>query len=166
MNKAIFHLILFTLVLNISTGIMTVLVVDAAGNQIFAQQDKALVPVYDANGTQFFESAAGGTINPGASATDAGNLVFRLLDLIGLGFINKLIAIVNNYMYGFINLLNSLFGTWLATNPALYQLLFGINLYVTPGSYVPIAGLLKTIITIGYVLAAIELWTNKSITDG
>jgi hypothetical protein len=165
LNKAIFHLILFTLVLNLSTGLMTVLVVDVAGNPIFTQQDRALVPVYDANGTQFFTDASGGTINPGASATDAGNLVFRLLDLIGLGFINKLISIVNNYMYGFINLLNSLFGPWLATNTALYSLLFGVNWYVTPGTYLPIAGMLKTIITIGYVLAAIELWTNKSITD-
>jgi hypothetical protein len=144
---------------------MTLLVTDVTGAQIFAQQDRALVPVYDANGTQFFTDASGGTINPGASATDAGNLVFRLLDLIGLGFINKLISIVDNYMYGFINLLNSMFGPLLASNPDLYTLLFGGTWYPVPGNYVPIGGLFHIIITIGYVLAAIELWTNKSITD-
>lgn len=164
MNKTIFHIILFTIVLNVAAGIMTVLVIDANGTQIFGTPDKALIPQYDANGTQYFETASAGTINPGASATDSGNLVFRLLDLIGLGFINKIISIVNHYMFGFINLLNSLFGTWLAGNQALYSLLFGVNWTIGTG-YIPIAGLLKSIMTLGYVTGAWELWTNKSITD-
>jgi len=164
LNKAIFHLILFTLVLNISTGIIALLVVDINGNQIFGSNDTGLMPSYNSNGTQYFESQSSGVVNPAGVTEDKGNLVFRLLDLIGLGFINKLISIVDAYMYGFINLLNTLFGFWISGNQALYALLFGVNVNIG-SSYIPIAGVLKTIITLGYVLAGIELWTNKSITD-
>lgn len=164
MNKAIFHLILFTLVLNISTGIISLLVVDEYGNSVFGANDTSLVPSYNANGTQYFEDQSSGVVNPAGVTEDKGNLVFRLLDLIGLGFINKLISIVNAYMYGFINLLNDLFGFWIGDNSALYALLFGVDVSIG-STYIPIAGLLKSLITLGYVLAGIELWTNKSITD-
>ena len=164
MNKTIFHLVLFSLLLNIATGIMTVLVVDVDGHQVFTQQDKALVPVYDSSGNAFFMTQANQKINPAGVTEDKGNLVFRLLDLVGLGFINQILTIVYHYLYGFVNLLNSLFGPWLINNKDLYTLLFGLNLTIGSG-YVPVGGLLNGIITLGYVTGMWELWTNKSITD-
>ena len=50
---------------------------------------------------------------------DKGNLVFRLLDLITLGYISQIISFVSGAMYGFVNLLEMLFGSWM--NPTLFQ---------------------------------------------
>ena len=61
---------------------------------------------------------------------------------------------MDNYMYGFVNLLNNMFGHFMV--PALHNVLF-------PTYYAP--GLLKALITIGYILAAFELWTNKTVVD-
>lgn len=155
MNKAIYHAILFALVVNVVTGIITIGITDVSNTPIFGSTDTALLPQYDANGTLYFQEKTSGLINPAGVTEDKGNLVFRLLDLIGLGFINQLISLVNHYMFGFIDILQNLFGPWL--NPTLFAFLFGT-------AAVPI-GALKSLLTIAYVLAGIELWSNKSITD-
>lgn len=161
--KTIFKLVFFSIVLNLAVGIMQVAITDASGNQVFLQQDMARVTDYQANSTALIVGDFQTAVNPAGVTEDKGNLVFRLLDLISLGFIKKIITTINSYMYGFVNFLNALVGRWM--NPALYTLLFGANVYVTPSSYIPVAGILKAIITIGYVMAAFELWTNKSLTD-
>lgn len=163
MMRNTFKLILFTLVLNLATGIMTVAITDATGNQVFQTQDMARVPTYDANGTATVEGNFQSAVNPAGVTEDKGNLVFRLLDLISLGFIKRILSTLDYYMYGFINFLNALLGHWL--NPALYAMLFGGDVSITSTTYIPIAGLLKSLITIGYILAAFELWTNKTIVD-
>ena len=162
MMRNIFKLILFTLVLNIATGIMSVAIVDSNGNQVFQSQDMARVPQYDSNGAAMLTGSYNNgtfsqqdqTVNPGGLADTSGNIVFRLLDLVGLGFINKILTAIDYYLFGFINFMNTLFGQYMA--PALHSLLF-------PTYYTP--GLLKTLIMIGYIMGAFELWTNKTLVD-
>jgi len=164
MMRNIFKLILFTLVLNIAVGIMSVAITDTAGNQVFQSQDMASVPQYDPNGAQqitgTYQSANGTysqeafTVNPGGLADTSGNIVFRLLDLIGLGFIKEILTAIDTYLFGFVNFMYNLFGQYM--NPALRDLLF-------PTYYTP--GILKTLIMIGYSFAAFELWTNKTLVD-
>lgn len=163
MMRNAFKLILFSIVLNFAVGIMQVAVVDANGNQVFQAQDMARVPQYDSTNNGLFQGYAQSNYNPGATSSDSGNVVFRLLDLISLGFIRNIVELIDQFMFGFINFLNAMFGRWL--NPALYALLFGANLYVSPSSYVPVAGLLKIIILVGYAFGIFELWTNKTLTD-
>ena len=155
MNKTVYHGILFALLINIVTGIATIGMTDINNNPLFTGVDTALLGQYNANNTVYFQEQTNKLINPAGVTEDKGNLVFRLLDLIGLGFINQLISIVNHYMYGFIDILQNLFGSWL--NPTLFAFLFGT-------AALPL-GAFKIFLTIGYVLAGIELWTNKSITD-
>jgi hypothetical protein len=166
MMRNIFKLILFTLVLNLATGIMSVAIVDANGNQVFQLQDMARVPTYDAGGTAALTgsytivngtakySQQDQTVKPGATADTSGNIVFRLLDLVGLGFINKILTAIDTYLFGFVNVMYVMFGQYMA--PALRDMLF-------PTDFFP--GILKTLIMIGYVLGAFELWTNKTIVD-
>jgi hypothetical protein len=161
--KTIFKLVFFSIVLNLAVGIMQVAVTDASGVQVFQSQDMARVDNYHPNGTALITGDYQTAINPTGVTEDKGNLVFRLLDMISLGFIGKMMTTLNTYLFGFINFLNALVGKWL--NPALYALLFGTDVYVTPSSYIPIAGLLKGLIIIGYITAGFELWTNKSLTD-
>jgi len=164
MMRNIFKLVLFTFMLNIATGIMSVAITDIAGNQVFQSEDMARVPVYDSAGTAKLTGSynvANGTfseqdqtINPGGIADTSGNIVFRLLDLIGLGFINNILKTIDYYLFGFVNFMHNMFGQYM--NTALHDLLF-------PTDYFP--GILKTLIMIGYAFAAFELWTNKTLVD-
>jgi len=170
MMRNVFKLILFSLVLNLATGIMTVAIVDADGNSVFQSEDMGRVAPYNPDGVStmtgtYVCTGTGAnrtceyneedqTIEPGGSADTSGNIVFRLLDLIGLGFINKILEIIDNYLFGFINLLDNMFGQYM--NGALYDMLF-------PSYYFP--GILKSLIMVGYILAAFELWTNKTLVD-
>jgi len=166
MMRNIFKLILFTLVLNIATGIMSVAIVDANGNPVFSSQDMARVPSFDVNGASALTgtytvvngtthySQEDQTVSPGATADTSGNIVFRLLDLVGLGFNNKLLLAIDHYLFGFVILIQDMFSQYMT--PALNTILFPYGL--SPG-------LLRTVIMIGYVLAAFELWTNKTIVD-
>jgi hypothetical protein len=170
MMRNVFKLILFSLVLNLATGIMTVAVVDADGNQVFGTSDMSRIAPYNPDGVSSMTgtyicdgsganrschySEEDQTIKPGGTADTSGNIVFRLLDLIGLGFINKILNIIDNYLFGFINLLDNMFGQFM--NGPLYDMLF-------PTYYFP--GILKSMIMVGYLLAAFELWTNKTLVD-
>ena len=163
MMRNALKLILFALVLNVASGIMQVAITDASGVQVFQQQDMGRVPVYSQNATTIVGNNFQGAVSPGASTQDSGNLVFRLLDLISLGFIKKIIAVFNQYMFGFINFLDVMFGQYM--NEALHSVLFGTEIYVGQTSYIPTPGLLSTLMSIGYALAIFELWTNKTVVD-
>jgi hypothetical protein len=155
MMRNIFKLVLFSLLLNIATGIMSVAIIDSNGNNVFQSQDMGRLPQYDSQSTTSTFTNFNSSVDPAGIAEDKGNIVFRLLDLISLGFIGKIITLLDTYLYGFINLANSMFGSFMA--PALHDLLFG--------SYYFPMGILKIIITIGYILGVFELWTNKTIID-
>ena len=152
--RNVFKLILFALVLNLATGIVTTAAVNVAGDQVFNTQDTARVPVYDSNGTAFFVTEFEGTLQPGGVAEDKSNLVFRLLDVISLGYVSKILSVIDHYLFGFINFLDTFVGRWMI--PSLHTLLFGNGL---------IPGLLQSLMFVGYILAGFELWTNKTITD-
>lgn len=152
--KNVFKLILFALVLNIATGIVTAAAVNFAGDEVFSPEDTARVPVYDANGTAFFINGFEGSLEPGGVAEDKGNLVFRLLDVISLGYVSKILTALDHYLFGFVNFLDTFVGRWMV--PTLHTLLFGSGL---------VPGLLQTLLFVGYILAGFELWTNKNITD-
>lgn len=152
--KTTFKIIIFGLFLNLAAGFMSVAITDYNGNPVFSKTDMARTPVYDANGTVVMTNSFNQTINPAGIAENKGNMVFRLLDMIGLGFINKIVSFFDHYMFGFINFLDIMFGKYLTSG--VYTMLFGA--YGLPG-------ILKTMMTIGYILAAFELWTGKSVTD-
>jgi hypothetical protein len=153
--KAIFTIVIFSIVLNIATGIMSVAVTDFDGNQVFATQDKARLPSYQENGTDYFVSTQNSSVNPAGVTEDKGNLVFRLLDLISLGFINRMIAAIDYYLFYWVNFLDKIFGQFM--NNALHEILFGIPELKL--------GVLKILTSFVYIIAAFELWTNKQVVE-
>ena len=154
MNKAVYHAILFALLVNVVTGLITIAITDVDNNPVFINQDSALLAPVNVNGTSYFITAKDKLVNPAGVTEDKGNLVFRLLDLITLGYISQIISFVSGAMYGFVNLLEMLFGSWM--NPTLFQYLFVTGF----GD-----GILRNLLTVAYVMAGWELITNKSITD-
>jgi hypothetical protein len=88
-------------------------------------------------------------LNPQSIITDATFQIARLLDLVGLGFINKIATLVTNMIHGlyaFPDLLEKMFAG--SMNAALSALVFGA---------------LKGLCTVSYFLGTMALYTNRSL---
>ena len=70
MNRNVFKVILFGLLLNIATGIMMVAIVDVNGNPIFSSQDMGRVSPYDPTSLNMVEDVNSEKISPGGIAED------------------------------------------------------------------------------------------------
>lgn len=144
--NAVFKLIVFSIMLNFAVGIMLNTIVDNDGNDVFNISNTGGL-TYDSGYGAEFQTELNTTVNPSGVLEDKGNAIYRLLDTINLGFIAKFIEAVDKYMFGFINMLKAMFGGALGDSG---DFLFGI---------------LKGVITIGYILGAWYLWTGKSLDE-
>jgi len=81
---------------------------------------------------------------------DAGSGWFNsILDIVGLGFISRILDVLNQYLYGFISqLVRPIFGPYIP-NP--------LNTIIFTTAY--------TVITIIYIFGAISLFINKDLTQ-
>ena len=141
----IFRIMMFSIMLNFSVGIMMEMIVDKDGNKVFdASHARGLT--YSENYTDGFTTLEE-DVNPSGTLEDKGNAIYRILDTITLGFIGRLIEIGNTYGFGFINMLQAMLG--------------GI---MGEGSTI-IFGFLKIIVTIGYILGGWWLWTGKNLNE-
>jgi len=135
----VIKLMIFSIVLNFATGVMM-----------------AAIPAFDVSNTGGliyendyageFVSGMNQTIQPVSDLENKGDQTDRLLDLLNLGFINKLLRTIDKYMFGFVNVLQGVIGP--ALEPTLRAIVF--------------TGL-KSIITIGYLLGAFYLFTGRDI---
>jgi hypothetical protein len=107
---------------------------------------------YDYNHSQTFIEGSIGAVNPNPVATDAGDANVQLLDLIGLGKINKLITLIKTYLYGFPTLLDNIFGSYMEEGTR--TIIFGFPF-----------GLFYTIINIGYFLMGLYLWSGRRLNE-
>ena len=145
--NTVWKVVMFSMMLNLATGIML-----------------EAIPVFKENpgmnmGMQYCSTysddfTAGplnGTIAPGGVMEDKGNLIYRVLDMMNIGFIYNFFKTIDLYLYGFIILLEKMFGGFiLAESELLYNMIFGT---------------LKTLILVGYILGAFRLWTGKDLTE-
>jgi len=142
--KMVFKLMVFSILLNFATGIMMQAIVDTNGNPVFNPSHRAGLPEYDSTYADGFTTNMNGSIRPSGTMEDQGNLIYRVLDMFNLGLIKTFIQTVDNYMFGFVNMMEGLLG---GSMPAS-ALIFGI---------------LKTMVSIGYMLGAFVLWTGKDL---
>ncbi len=149
----VFKLMLFSIVLNFATGIMLVAIVDADGNSIFTLNNTGGL-IYNETYAEGFTVGLNSTIDPGYGIEEQGNWFDRVLDKLGLGIIRRLLNTIDKYMFGFVQVLKGVFGGGL--NSGTRTLLFG------PPGY-PF-GVFQILITVGYIIGAIWLWTGKSLT--
>ena len=90
------------------------------------------------------------TIAPGGVMEDKGNLIYRVLDMMNIGFIFNFLKTVDTYLFGFVVMLSNMFGGLIyAESTTLYNMIFGG---------------LRSVILIGYILGAFRLWTGKDLT--
>jgi hypothetical protein len=142
---AIFKIIIFTFMLNLSVGILT-LIPDSTGNHmIFNSSAQPLI--YKEGMTTDFQNGLSGDVNPSGGALSWTSNVFnRIVDVITLGYGNKIKETLNRYLFGFVVVLESVFGGMMTS---------GLNLLIFGG--------LKTLITILYIVGVIEFFTGKRI---
>jgi hypothetical protein len=143
----IFRLIFFNIFLNIGVGIMLITVpafryYESGGFQLGNIQ-------YYTNSTTQFVDAMNGSVAPGGSLQNQGDTIYRVLDMINLGFVAKFLNIMKYGLFGFWELLEGMLGGMMSTDQRL--LIFGT---------------LKGITTIGYALGAFWMWTGRSFSGG
>jgi len=150
----IFKLMIFSIVLNAAAGIMINAVVDSDGDKIFSETWMTGGVSYNANYTTTFESNMGEYINPNGELEDQGDAGYRILDMLGLGFLIKFKNVVFDYMFGFVKILRATLGGLLDAGTG-----------DTTVSNV-VFGTLQSIIFVGYVLGIYMLFTGKDIGGG
>jgi len=143
--KTAFKIMAFSLMLNIAAGIMLIALPFFDNNPQFSGG-----LTYDSTAGQDFNNAMGATINPQSDLQDAGEQSYRVLDLLNIGFLERLIQSIDNLFYGFINIMRNVFGPYLETEMRTF--LFG-----------PPVGVLKTMMTLVYIISALWMWTGKTI---
>jgi hypothetical protein len=141
--NAVFKLMIYSMMLNFAVGIM----ITAIPAFELDPSTRGGLNYNESFATEFTTSMER-NITPESTLEDAGNAIYRILDMLNIGFIARFINIVDAYMFGFVNVISAVFGGYMSE--ALRSMIFGS---------------IKLIITIGYVLGAFRLWTGKDLND-
>lgn len=144
-NNNAFKLIFFMLVFNAAAGLMIMGIVDANGDRIFDAGNMGGY-VHNTTDTDEFVENMEKTITPGGELEDKGDQIYRVLDLINVGFFQRFIDTVDNLLFGFWNVIEGILGGFLEPS-------FRVFLFAT----------IKTLTTIAYMIAAFGLWTGKDL---
>ncbi len=160
MNLA-FKIMAFSLLLNISIGMMNIAIVDSnpetKGCPIFTQSSdvRCYDPVKTGGLTQqsglnanIFIGDMNQTKTPQSTADNKGDQVYRVLDLMNLGFIDSILKTIKQFMFGLVVFLEQIFGDYL--DPA-------VNTFVFNSLY--------TIMTFVYIIGSLSLWTGRNYNE-
>lgn len=151
MSKTVFKLMAFSIMLNFAIGIMMTAIVDANGNQIFTPESGRMGGTsYNESYQNTFTGQMEKGIDPSGVLEDQGNAIYRVLDMMNIGFIARVLEVIKQYAFGFIKLLDNILGGYL--EPTVRTLLFGYPF-----------GILYVLMTIGYIVGAWTLWTDKDL---
>jgi len=141
----------YSIMLNFAIGIIMAAIVDVDGNSIFTPESGRLGGAsYNESFQDTFVTQMEKGIDPSGVLEDKGNAVYRVLDMMNIGFIVRILETIKQYIFGFIKLLDNVIGGYL--NPAVRTLLFNWPF-----------GMLYVLMTIGYIYGAWVLWTDKDL---
>ena len=150
MSNMMIKIIVFTIIFNISAGIM----MEAIPSFKTGSTDDVVSGeggiVYVENGSNNFITIMEDQVNPAGNLEDKSDAIDRLLDTIGIGYIKRILEAVKSYLYGFVSIFDNMLGGYLA--PGVYVLLFGKPF-----------GLLYSVTTLIYILGGYTLWTGRSV---
>jgi hypothetical protein len=139
--KAVLKLMIFSILLNLSCGILSYMIPSLANDP--ANQ----FMTFDQNALEGFKGDMNGTITPSGAvqaSTSSFFSFYRILDSIGLGVIGSFIKALGNAMFGFNNLVYYIVGV----DNQWFKYFF------------------NSLLSIGYSIGAIWLWTSKDIGRG
>lgn len=148
--NTIFKLLVFSILLNLCSGIIMHILPNVYGGGNFTggityDENKALAFVSKIN-----ESVSTTT----APVADSSSFFDRVLDFIKIGKVAKFIEGLQNYMFGFTEILR---GTFISmVSPEDTTGVASVNFFIN---------IIEVIIGIGYALAAFWLWTGVKILE-
>jgi len=140
----VLKIMILSILLNLSVGLMANAIIDNNGDKIFLGADKIATRGgldYDEQYGVEFTRELNSSVDVSADMDDKSDQVYQLLDKIQIGWISRLKNMFNKYMYGFFNIIDKVFGD----NLELETRKTVLNTF-------------KTIMTVAYVLALLYLW--------
>lgn len=159
-SNTVVSIMIVTILINVLSGVLMVGVVDSEGNRVFDRADSPLKKQKDVdNYSEDFEGELQDTVKPAGSVEDKGDQTYRIMQAISLGFIYKFVNIMDTYMYGIVEVFDAMFSDTM--NDDLRVLLFGDEDPATDKNIN--FGILKLVISIGYVLLGIKLLTGTDV---
>jgi hypothetical protein len=142
-NVAI-KLMLRSIFINMSTGLVLMAV------PFYQENGLTTGMQYNVNESNAFIFGLNGTISPGGEMQDKGNLFYRVLDLLNIGFIKKWANLVNTFLFGGLTLIYNIVAP-LSGDIATLDKMFVI---------------FKGAIIIFYGIAVFTMWTGRDPSQG
>ena len=146
MNKWIFGAAMFCIMLNFSSWIIGLAIPGITANGAMG------IPSYQSNMTDGLTNFANTQASAESPMTDKGNLIYRVLDMINIGFIQafKIVVGTTGFLYAFPKLIIGIIGPTMGEN---LDLLSALNFT------------LYTLFTIGYGLFIFGLWSGRDVRE-
>lgn len=145
MNTA-FKVMFFSMALNFAVGLLMIALpfLDVGDTAVTG------IPEYQDGYTSDFTGSLEDEVNPSGNLEDKGDSIYRVLDMVNLGFITRFINGIKTFLFGFIEVLHVMVGPLLTES--VRKFLFG-----------PPLGVLHTVMILAYLLAGFFLWTGKDV---
>ena len=140
MNIA-FRIIIWYLIFNICTGLML------QAFPVFNEHGATNGLTYNQNDSEMFITGMNSSVSPDSSLTDESSTLDAAMNYIQLGFIWRWLSVIDGVMFGSLKVLHSLVGGY----------------FETEAQDLIVFGFLRGLVTLGYILAAFSLWTEKDI---
>jgi hypothetical protein len=136
-----------TVAINFSIGILVLLVpqINTAGNEYMMGGMQ-----YNVNQTDVFREKMQVDVNPSSILQDKGNQIYRILDLLNIGFIWNFAEYIKTMFFGLPVFLHVLIGPSLT--PQMDTFLFA-----------PVVGVIYILFTMIYIIEIWMLWTGRDI---
>lgn len=138
----LFKLVFLSIAANLAVGFM----INVVGVDVTNLNDAQ----FNANDTYNFNQNMGQNITPSGLVENKGNALFRILDMLTIGWFNKLVKTIDSYMFGFVNFLGGMMQPYMDNGAWMW--LFGT------------AGILKLVMGVVYGLGLFYLWTGRDLT--
>ncbi|MAH45343.1 hypothetical protein CMI37_05915 [Candidatus Pacearchaeota archaeon] len=146
--KGIMGLVIWMILFNLAGGIIENTILTADGTKIFGNSEDRMGMTYDADDAADFEGTMNKSISPSGEMEDKGNAIYRVLDTMNIGFIQRFIQGIQHYLYGFVKILQNTIGPFMGETTAVIFF-----------------GMLRTVITVIYLLGIWSLWTGKEANE-
>lgn len=143
MNRLVMWMLIFCISMNFATLIIPKFI------PIFAiPQYTGSMPQYDENLSQAAFNFKNTSANPDTTLIDKGNFIYRVLDLLNIGLIQKFVDMIDTYLYAFPRLLRTMLSPMMTEEQSLV-----------------VFGTLYSFVSIIYGLSIFEWWTGRRVSE-
>lgn len=147
-SRLIFQLMIFSFLLNLSTGIMMHLIPDLFLTGPGNTNDFSEGISYDNDKVNIYlnETYRNQTVTPSSQINGGSGFFSSILDAITGGYFSKVVTLISDAIWGFPNMLDNIFGSYMDNDLRLF-----------------IFGGMKATLSLMYIFGIIWLWTGRNV---